>query len=61
MKLLGLIVQNKKGVNIVSIPSNSVSQKLINYYGKIIFKYVIKQFRKNQILFEAKKTQSQKK
>lgn len=48
MKILALIIQNKKGQNLLTATTNSISDKLILDYSIIIFEFIIKQFSKKK-------------
>lgn len=51
MKILSLIVQNKKGVNLFLITSNNFTAKLAHHYSRSIYDFIIKQFSINYFYF----------
>ena len=55
MKILALIVQNKKGVNIFVITTNNFSSKLALHHSRSIYDFIIKQFSKKLFFKEGMK------
>ena len=46
MKILALIVQNKKGVNVFVVSSSNFTARLALHYSRSLYDFIIKQFSK---------------